>query len=147
VGAAIEGAPRAIVRARAKGWFALALGLIALGCHSEVVDEATFASCAGGECGIEPACDGDSPEMFCDDCDPCTIDANCTPCSALPVEQRSMRQCTPDEELPAFCAGRTGCAHVAVTTPEGQRNACFPVKGDPELHPGTCWKGTCVEND
>lgn len=129
------------------GWLALAIGLIAAGCNHEIVDEATLASCADGDCGIDPACDGDSPAMFCDDCNPCTADANCTPCSALPPERREMRQCTPDDELPAFCAGRTGCVHVAVTTPEGQRNACFPVAGDPELQAGVCWAGTCVEDE
>jgi hypothetical protein len=98
--------------------------------------------------GAEPASapEGDDPASFCDDQNPCTADANCTPCSALPRAQRDIYHCTPDRELPPFCAGKTGCVHVDLTTPAGQRNDCFPVAGDADLHAGVCRAGVCAEN-
>ncbi len=113
------------------------------------VEEAWQASCASPTCDGTPACDGASAENFCDDCNPCTADANCTPCSALPLEDRDLHHCTMDDELPPFCAGRTGCVHVAPpTTPPQQINDCFPVAGDPDsCNAGACQAGVCVEND
>jgi len=58
-----------------------------------------------------------------------------------------MRRCTADDELPPFCAGRTGCVHAPLTTPEEQSNDCFPVAGDPDLHAGACLSGVCVDNE
>jgi hypothetical protein len=121
--------------------------LAAAACVTEPVGEAVQSACAGAACAAAPACDGDAPDTFCDDCNPCTADANCTPCSTLPPEQRDMYHCTADERLPRFCAGKTGCVHVPLTTPADRINDCFPVAGDPDLHAGACLSGTCVEND
>lgn len=118
-----------------------------LGCGGEAVLEAEAASCEGEACLAAPGCDGEATDGFCDDCNPCTADANCTPCSALPPAQRDMRRCTADDDLPAFCAGKVGCVHVPLTTATEVRNVCFPVAGDPEIHPGVCLRGVCVENE
>lgn len=119
-----------------------ALALASAACGSEVASRTEAVSL-----GASVACDGDDPEGFCDDCNPCTVDANCTPCSELPRDERDMHRCTPDDELPPFCAGKRGCVHLPVSTPPRQINDCFPVDGDPDLHPGVCRSGTCVEND
>jgi hypothetical protein len=118
------------------------LCLAAAGCSVELVDDAVEASCAGSSCAEDQAPSGDT----CDDGDPCTADADCTPCSALPPSERSDGRCTPDDELPAFCEGKTGCVHAPMTTPAGQVDSCFPVAGDADLHAGACRAGVCVEN-
>jgi hypothetical protein len=121
--------------------FLLLLALVAAGCSAEVLVERPAAERAPVE---GRACDGDDPDTFCDDCNPCTAKANCTPCSALPETDRDIHRCTADEELPAFCTGRTGCYHVPLTTPAGQSNDCFPVAGAADLEPGVCRAGVCV---
>ncbi|APR87786.1 hypothetical protein A7982_13135 [Minicystis rosea] len=136
--------------ARAPWWLGLLIGIVAAGCSGNdggEIEEARLGSCASPECAGEAACNGDAVESFCDDCNPCTVDANCTPCSALPAEERDLRHCTMDEDLPPFCAGHTGCVHLPLTTPAFQINACFPVANDPDLHAGACQAGVCVEND
>ena len=139
--------------ARAPWWIGIVISVVAAGCSDSGggggadVERAWQASCASPACAGEPACDGEAPASFCDDCNPCTVDANCTPCSTLPPAERDIRHCTMDDELPPFCEGRTGCAHVPRTTPASQINDCFPVAGDPDLHAGACQAGVCVEND
>ncbi len=126
--------PRVLTRS------ALALSLLAAlapACAVDAVDQIVEQASA-------PA--GDDPASFCDDQNPCTADANCTPCSALPRAQRDMYHCTPDGELPPFCAGKTGCVHVDLTTPADQRNDCFPVAGAGELRAGVCRAGMCVDD-
>ncbi len=118
--------------------------LLAAGCTGQVgVDESVgdaLASAPG-----EAVCASDEPAGFCDDCNPCTADANCTPCSALPRAERDMYHCTPDDEVPAFCAGHTGCVHVPLATATEQSNSCFPVADDADLHSGACRAGVCVD--
>src|SRR5512140_1906107 len=105
---------------------ALFLLLAAPACAPESVLEARSFDCAeGADCASPFALDPEDPRTFCDDQNPCTEKANCTPCSALPPEQRDMDHCTPDAELPPFCEGRSGCVHVPRTTPAGQINDCF----------------------
>ncbi len=117
------------------------LTLVAAGCAAEVL----VAGPADGTMpAAAPACDGDDPATFCDDCNPCTAKANCTPCSSLPAAEQDIQHCTADEELPAFCAGRTGCFRVPLTTPAGQSDDCFPVADAAEARPGVCRAGVCV---
>lgn len=155
-------------------WFstqraALALGpficLALAGCAPEALTSARQSECVGDDSaadeGIHPSalprkcsevndCDGDDPEDFCDDCNPCTVDANCTPCSSLAAAERSFRTCTEDAELSAVCAGpdgpRTGCVHAPLTTKTVQIDTCFPVADAIDLHAGVCDVGRCVEN-
>lgn len=82
---------------------------------------------------------------FCDDDNPCTVDANCTPCSSLPPEQRDIYHCTEDTAVPSWCI-TSGCAHMPVTTPDGQVNDCFPVSDADPLRAGVCRNGACVDN-
>ncbi len=89
----------------------------------------------------------DDPGASCDDGNPCTAKADCTPCSTVPPEARDTLHCTPDDELPPFCAGRTGCVQVPLTTPAGQVDSCFPVVGASDAHAGSCRAGLCVENE
>jgi hypothetical protein len=123
--------------------FLLLVGLVLGGCTAEVLVERPAAE---GTTAAAPACDGDDPATFCDDCNPCTAKANCTPCSALPEAERDIHHCTADEELPAFCTGRTGCYRVPLTTPAGQIDGCFPVAGASDLHPGSCRAGVCADD-
>lgn len=148
MGGSMSSAPRVEIRLRAAGVMVLLALLPALaGCMAEPVFEATAASCEGEECVLGPRCDGESVARFCDDCNPCTIDVVCTPCSQVDEGERDMRSCTPDAEILPACAGTVGCLHLPIDTAEGVRNACFPVAGDPELHPGVCLSGRCVENE
>ena len=125
-------------RLRAPLYAAALLGLLAPGCTNEVVvDEAIQGS---------TACESDEPASFCDDCNPCTADANCTPCSALPRAERDIHHCTPDDEMPAFCAGHTGCVHMPLADAAEESNGCFPVAGGADLHSGTCRAGVCVDD-
>jgi hypothetical protein len=91
-------------------------------------------------------CDGQDAANFCDDCNPCTTDMNCTPCGSLPTAQRDVYRCTADDDLPPLCAGRTGCVHVAVTMPAGQSNDCYPVADESDPQAGVCRAGRCVGN-
>ncbi|MFO0617958.1 MAG: hypothetical protein U0414_35535 [Polyangiaceae bacterium] len=102
--------------------------------------------CVGPTCSEVNDCDGEDPDGFCDDCNPCTIDVNCTPCSDLPPDQRSVHTCSEDADSRAICAGETGCVHASLTTPASQINACFPVAGALTPHAGACSEGVCVEN-
>jgi hypothetical protein len=122
------------------------LALLAPGCASEGVLEASEPECSSGDCLTSTTPDGEDPHAFCDDQDPCTTDANCTPCSTLPAADQDAYHCTADQDLPDFCAGHLGCIHVLLTTPPGVTNSCFPVAGDADLHAGVCWFGTCVDN-
>ena len=122
---------------------ALLVVLVAGGCAGEVLVEGPGSE-ASPDTG--PTCDGDDPANFCDDCNPCTAKANCTPCSSLPEAEQDIYHCTADAELPAFCAGRTGCYRVPLTTPPGQIDDCFPVAGADEPQPGSCRAGVCVDN-
>ena len=122
------------------------LALLAPACASEGVLEAQSFDCAAGECAASTTPNGEDPHAFCDDQDPCTTDANCTPCSTLPAEDQDAYHCTADQDLPDFCAGHLGCIHVLLTTPAGVTNSCFPVAGAADLHAGVCRFGTCVEN-
>ncbi|MFT3774383.1 MAG: hypothetical protein QM820_54180 [Minicystis sp.] len=115
------------------------LCLAAAACGAEV-ETSAVSDLSGAEAAAEPP-------TSCDDDNPCTADANCTPCSALPEALWDIHHCTSEDELPPFCAGRTGCVHVPLTTPAAQINDCFPVAGDPDLHAGACLAGVCVEND
>lgn len=110
----------------------------------------------------EPLYGGQLPGVVntCDDHLPCTVDIQCTPCSAVPESIRYVKAtCTPDVELSPFCFDAqtgallyTGCTHfIQDPTPPGTINACFPVAypDDPnsEVHPGVCNAiGICVEN-
>jgi len=135
---------------RVLAWAAVLASLAAPGCAPEDgVDEARLLDCAdqAGCAQHDAARDADDPRAFCDDHDPCTADANCTPCSALPPDERDIYHCTEDEDLPVFCAGRTGCVHVPMTTPAGQINSCFPVADAADGHSGVCRAGRCVDND
>jgi hypothetical protein len=127
----------------------LVLSLSASGCTAETaVAEAQSPDCAAaGECTADPTTDGEDPASFCDDHNPCTDDVNCTPCSALEPPDRNIHRCTADADLPALCAGRTGCVHEPLTTPAGQIDDCFPVAGAADLHAGVCRAGRCAEND
>jgi hypothetical protein len=125
---------------------ALFVALIAPACAPESVAVVRDSVCEPSGCAPAPAEDGDDPAKFCDDHNPCTTDANCTPCTSLPPEQRDIYHCTADIELPGFCEGKTGCVHVAMTTPGEKINTCFPVAGDADLHSGVCRAGTCAEN-
>lgn len=125
---------------RAHALALVGLSVALAGCGPEAVSDAGSTSSIAA-----PACDADDPSTFCDDCNPCTADANCTPCSAIPHALRDIHHCSDD--LPPFCDGITGCAHVPITAPAGQINDCFPVAGDPDLHAGVCAAGTCVENE
>jgi hypothetical protein len=125
---------------------ALVLALVPTACTAEVLVEAP-ATEIGASTAADPACQGDDPATFCDDCNPCTEKANCTPCSALPASERDIYHCTADEELPGFCAGRTGCFHVPLTTPEGQSASCFPVADATEARAGVCDVGRCVDGE
>lgn len=96
----------------------------------------------------------------CNDHKPCTVDIQCTPCSAVPESIRYVKAtCTPDEDLSPFCFDAqtgmllyAGCTHfIQDATPPGVTNACFPVAypSDPssEAHSGVCDVfGLCVEN-
>jgi hypothetical protein len=115
-------------------------------CGPEDVVSAVQKDCVDSLCSDLNDCDGDDPEAFCDDCNPCTTDVNCTPCSALAPADRNIHSCTEDAELDAICAGELGCVHASLTTPVAQINACFPVAGALELHSGACLEGVCVEN-
>jgi hypothetical protein len=130
-------------------WGAAAiLCLVAPGCAAEIVVEGATPGGAGTDReAVSPACSGDDPQSFCDDCNPCTDEANCTPCSTLPPSQQDIYHCTPDEELPGFCIGRTGCVHVPMTTPAGQTASCFPVADAADPHAGVCDAGTCVDDE
>jgi hypothetical protein len=121
--------------------------LLFAGCSAEDVSTARAANCDAGECVRDPVLDGADPQTFCDDHNPCTEDANCTPCSSLPAGEHDIFHCTADDELPSSCAGKTGCVHEPLTTPAGQRNACFPVADAASLEAGVCDRGTCVAND
>jgi hypothetical protein len=124
------------------------LSLLAPACGSAGLLEAQALDCAApGGCAEGQALDGESPTDFCDDHDPCTDDVDCTPCSAVPEDKHDIYHCTADADLPPLCAGRTGCVHVALTTPAGQVDSCFPVAGTAELHAGVCRAGACVENE
>ncbi len=128
-------------------WAAALLCLCAVGCVSEiVVDTPAVDGADPAEQVADPACAGTDPQTFCDDCNPCTEKANCTPCSTLPPAEQDIYHCTADEELPGFCVGRTGCVHVPLTTPPGQSASCFPVAGAETLHPGVCRAGTCADD-
>ncbi len=135
------------VRTSRAPWVALALCLLAPACAADPLLQAQSDDCANGDCSAGPSSNGDDPANFCDDENPCTDDANCTPCSTLPAAERDIYHCTADDELPAFCAGKTGCVHVAWSDPPGQVDGCFPVAGAAEPHPGMCRVGRCVEND
>jgi hypothetical protein len=124
---------------------ALFILTLAPGCAVDTtLAEAQSPDCIAGEGCAAPS--GDDPASFCDDDNPCTTDVNCTPCSTLPAAERDMYHCTADADLPALCAGRTGCAHVPLTTPPEQSNDCFPVAGAADVHAGVCRAGTCAEN-
>lgn len=100
--------------------------------------------------------------VTCDDHLPCTVDIQCTPCSAVPEELRIKATCTNDAALDPFCFAAmdsmfgelvyTGCVHfIQDPTPAGTIDACFPVQfpDDPGsiVHPGVCNAfGICVEN-
>ncbi len=112
-------------------------------CTAEVLFDDLPANAAPA---AAPTCDGTDPANSCDDCNPCTVKANCTPCSSLPEAERNTQPCTADEDLPAFCAGHTGCYQVPLTTPAGQIDDCFPVAGAAELYAGSCRAGVCVAN-
>jgi hypothetical protein len=122
------------------------LALLTPACVAEGVLEAQQAECASGDCLGTTTPDGDDPFTFCDDHDPCTTDANCTPCSTVPAAEQDEYHCTADQDLPSFCEGRTGCVHVPMTTPAGVSDSCFPVADSTDLHAGVCRAGTCVEN-
>lgn len=96
---------------------------------------------------VELDCSGTDPENFCDDCNPCTADANCTSCDTIPPPH-TIYNCTPDEKLPTFCNGVPyGCWHKVLT--DSVDNSCFPVQGSgmtDDLHPGRCCVGVCSEN-
>jgi hypothetical protein len=126
----------------------LAFALSASACTASRVAEARSFDCVEGtdcESG-EIACDGDDPATFCDDCNPCTADANCTPCDELPVAIRDARHCNVSGSMPAFCAGKTGCVHVAMTTPAEVQNSCFPVADEGPVRAGVCNTGVCIAN-
>lgn len=114
-------------------------------CAPEPLTTVAQRECVGERCSEVNDCEAEADD-FCDDCNPCTIDLNCTPCSALPEAERDVHTCTEDAELPASCAGRTGCFHEPLTTKTIQINACFPVADDPALHAGVCAEGVCTEN-
>jgi hypothetical protein len=96
----------------------------------------------------------------CDDHLPCTVDVQCTPCSAVPEPIRFVKAtCTPDNDLSPYCLDSmtgqlvyTGCTHfIQDPTPPGTVNSCFPVQfpddPDSEVHAGRCNEfGICVEN-
>ena len=92
-------------------------------------------------------CSGTDPENFCDDCNPCTADANCTSCDDIPPPH-TIYNCTPYEKLPEFCKGvQSGCWHKVLT--DSVDNSCFPVQGSgmtEDLHSGRCCVGVCSEN-
>jgi hypothetical protein len=123
---------------------------------SVVVNECTNTS-------AEPLYGADPPGVVatCDDHKPCTVDIQCTPCSAVPEEIRFIKAtCTPDAELSPFCFDGfdlptrkplyAGCTHIFDDpTPSGVIDACFPVAYDlnSEPHAGVCNAvGVCVEN-
>ena len=124
--------------------------LACAGCAPETLTSVGQSECVGPVCSEVNDCDGDDAEDFCDDCNPCTQDANCMPCSALPPEDRDIHTCTDDADLPAICAGpvgpQRGCVHAPLTTKTVQINACFPVADAAELHSGVCDVGLCVDN-
>jgi hypothetical protein len=112
----------------------------------------TTAPCAGfdGECGAVSALAESGSLLTCDYSNPCTTTVNCTPCSELPRAEQRHDACTPDDELPAFCAGRRGCTEVPWTS--GAIDECFPVagtdhEGAPGPQVGKCCAGTCVFDD
>ncbi len=89
----------------------------------------------------------------CDDHLPCTVDIQCTPCSAVPKEIQIKATCTADALLDPFCfAGDdiatrvlvyTGCTHfIQDPTPPGVINACFPVAYKFDAN-GNAFSGVC----
>jgi hypothetical protein len=143
-------ASRSALLASARARFVFGIAALALSLAACAGADPTFDAepviAAPGDPSSDLACTGDDPASFCDDCNPCTTDANCTPCSALPAAERDIYHCTADDELPAFCAGRTGCVHVPFSTPAGQIDDCFPVVESVDLHAGACLAGVCVDN-
>ena len=143
---------------------ALAAGLV--GCESTDIDNGdgtlnvTITECT--TTSTDPLYASDPPGVVatCDDHLPCTVDVQCTPCSAVPESIRFVKAtCVPDEDLSPFCFDSatgallyTGCTHfIDDPTPLGTINACFPVKfpsdPDSEVHAGVCDAfGVCVEN-
>jgi hypothetical protein len=105
--------------------------------------------------GYGVTCNGDDVSNFCDDCNPCTDDANCTPCDRLPPGVKpSIYTCGgwlygPGDQLSPICfnadgiIAATGCQHRGTTTPPGQSNSCFP-RVDAEAT-GVCRDGACVK--
>jgi hypothetical protein len=153
-----------------KAWI---LGLpLVIGCESTEVDNTggtvtlTIYECeAASSEALEANDAGADAEpsnviATCDDQQPCTVDIQCTPCSAVPEAIRYIKAtCTPDEELSPFCFDMesgallySGCTHfIQDPTPVGVTDACFPVKfpadPDSEAHSGVCSAmGVCVEN-
>lgn len=131
----VKAGPRALFLAAI---FAPALALTS-GCYQP--------PCAGfdGECGAGSALTEAASPFACDYSNPCTTTVNCTPCSEVPRAERVYDACTPDEELPTFCAGRRGCTEVPWTS--GGRHECFPVAGTEGPQAGKCCAGTCVTDD
>jgi hypothetical protein len=116
-------------------------------CAPDGVLEAEERDCATTGACADPLLEGDDPATLCDDHDPCTTDADCTPCSTLSPSEQDLYHCTADGDLPPFCAGRTGCVHVPLTTPAGQIDSCFPVAGASDLRSGVCRAGACVDDE
>jgi hypothetical protein len=126
------------------GLFLAALLASVAGCYAP--------PCAGfdGECSAASALTEAASPLVCDYSNPCTTTVNCTPCSEVSRAERRYDACTPDDELPAFCAGRRGCTEVPWTA--GARHECFPVagtedEGAPGPQAGKCCAGTCVSDD
>lgn len=99
----------------------------------------------------ETSCPPPTPEDGCDDCEPCTDDAWCELCDAIPPVTAS-KWCHSMTNFPTWCNGKpVACQHNGYTTEEGTTDSCFPVENDAgpvrPLHTGKCCAGVCVEND